>query len=230
MKTKLRFLTEEGRTRSKNAFRRFCAYAVVMFLVAGAGAYVIHRYWVTINLTVMQRVYFKQYFKSTWRGTFANSRSQYTTLARTVIDPNSKKEVPVDVIDNEIVAVYDDEGDIKFDKDHRPVLLLKGEVEHKKYYWAHGVARDQDMYEWFKKKIYDGQSIPDIWRPAWLGAILIFIFGTIGLTILDAVAQRLYLKGEPIRGTKELSPKKYAREYRREAGVALKSYNQGSEI
>ena len=121
MKTKLRFLTEEGRTRSKNAFRRFCAYAVVMFLVAGAGAYVIHRYWVTINLTVMQRVYFKQYFKSTWRGTFANSRSQYTTLARTVIDPNSKKEVPVDVIDNEIVAVYDDEGHIKLDKDHRPV-------------------------------------------------------------------------------------------------------------
>ena len=230
MKTKLRFLTEEGRTRSKNAFRRFCAYAVVMFLVAGAGAYVIHRYWVTINLTVMQRVYFKQYFKSTWRGTFANSRSQYTTLARTVIDPNSKKEVPVDVIDNEIVAVYDDEGHIKFDKDHRPVLLLKGEVEHKKYYWAHGVARDQDMYEWFKKKIYDGQSIPDIWRPAWLGAVFIFLLGTIGLTILDAVAQRLYLKGEPIRGTKELSPKKYAREYRREAGVALKSYNQGSEI
>jgi len=104
MKTKLRFLTEEGRTRSKNAFRRFCAYAVVMFLVAGAGAYVIHRYWVTINLTVMQRVYFKQYFKSTWRGTFANSRSQYTTLARTVIDPNTKKEVSLYVKDDEIAV------------------------------------------------------------------------------------------------------------------------------
>jgi hypothetical protein len=230
MKTKLRFLTEEGRTRSKNAFRRFCAYAVVMFLVAGAGAYVIHRYWVTINLTVMQRVYFKQYFKSTWRGTFANSRSQYTTLARTVIDPNTKKEVSLYVKDDEIEPVYDDDGHIKLDKDHRPILLLKGGIEHKKYYWLHGVAGDRYMYEWFKEHIYEGQSIPDIWRPAWLGAILIFIFGTIGLTILDGVAQRLYLKGEPIRGTKELSPKKYAREYRREAGVALKSYNQGSEI
>jgi len=84
-----------------------------MFLVAGAGAYVIHRYWVTINLTVMQRVYFKQYFKSTWRGTFANSRSQYTTLARTVIDPNTKKEVSLYVKDDEIEPVYDDEGHIE---------------------------------------------------------------------------------------------------------------------
>ena len=170
---------------------------------------------------------------ATWEAavtTRVRSIGQSRAVRRTVIDPNSKKEVPVDVIDNEIVAVYDDEGHIKFDKDHRPVLLLKGEVEHKKYYWAHGVARDQDMYEWFKKKIYDGQSIPDIWRPAWLGAVFIFLLGTIGLTILDAVAQRLYLKGEPIRGTKELSPKKYAREYRREAGIALKSYNQGSEL
>jgi hypothetical protein len=59
---------------------------------------------------------------------------------------------------------------------------------------------------------------------------LILVFGTFGLSILDAVAQRLYMKGEPIRGTKELSPKKYARENRREAGIALKSYTQGSEI
>src|SRR5260370_5512793 len=201
-----------------------------MFLVAGASAYVIHRYWVTINLTIMQRVYFKQYLKSTWRSAFSNSRSQYTTLARTVIDPATKKEVSLAVKDDEIVPVLDDQGHIKLDKDHRPILLLKGEVEHKKYYWLHGVAGDRYMYEWFKEHIYDGQSISDIWRPAWLGAILIFIFGTIGLTILDAVAQRLYLKGEPIRGTKELSPKKYAREYRREAGVALKSYNQGREL
>lgn len=230
MKTRLGFLTEEGRTRSKNAFRRSCAYAAVMFLVAGSGAYVIHRYWVTMNLTIMQRVYFKQYFKSTWRSAYANSRSKYTTLARTVIDPASKKEVSLAVKDDEIVPVFDDEGRIKLDKDHRPILLLKGGIEHKKYYWLHGVAGDRYMHEWFRQTIYDGQSIPDIWRPAWLGGILIFLFGTIGLTILDAVAQRLYLKGEPIRGTRELSPKKYARERRREIGVALKSYNQGSEI
>jgi len=89
---------------------------------------------------------------------------------------------------------------------------------------------DVVAYNWFRRTIYDDQSIFDMWRPAWLGAIVIFIVGTIALTTLDMVAQRLYLKGEPIRGTRELPPRKYAREYRGEAGVALKTFKQGSEI
>jgi len=53
-------LTDEGRTRSKNAFRRFCAYAVVMFLVAGAGGYVIYRYWVSTTFsTLLAYIYMK---------------------------------------------------------------------------------------------------------------------------------------------------------------------------
>ena len=67
MRTKLAFLTEEGLTRSKNAARRIGAYAVVMFLLGGAGGYVIHRYWVTENLTLLQRIYFKQYLRSSWK-------------------------------------------------------------------------------------------------------------------------------------------------------------------
>src|SRR5205085_9611748 len=47
MKTTLGFLTEEGRTRRKNAARRICVYATLMFLVAGASGYGIHRYWVS---------------------------------------------------------------------------------------------------------------------------------------------------------------------------------------
>jgi len=39
VKTTLGFLTEEGRTRSKNAARRVSAYAALMFLIAGAGGY-----------------------------------------------------------------------------------------------------------------------------------------------------------------------------------------------
>lgn len=59
MKTALGFLTEEGRTRSKNGARRTSAYAVVMLLVAGAGGYAIYKYWVASNLTTLQRIYFK---------------------------------------------------------------------------------------------------------------------------------------------------------------------------
>jgi len=230
MKTTLGFLTEEGRTRSKNGFRRFCAYAVVMFLIAGACGYLIHRYWVTPQFTVLQRVYFKQYLRSCYRSYLRNTRSHYTTLARTVTDPSTKKDMPVPMMDDQIDAVYDEQGRIAFDEHHYPKLLIKPEVERKKFYWAENIFPDQQAYEWYKNSIYEGKAIPDIWRPAWLGAILIFLFGTIGLTILDAVAQQLYLKGEPIRGTRELSPKKYSREYRREAGLTLKTHNQGSQI
>src|ERR1043166_8685299 len=112
MKTTLGFLTEEGRTRSKNAARRIGAYAVLMFLLAGAICYVIHRYWVTPQFTVLQRVYFKQYLKSSYRSYLRNSRSQYTTLARIVADPRTKKDVSVPIMDDQIDAVYDAQGRI----------------------------------------------------------------------------------------------------------------------
>lgn len=82
MKTALGFLTEEGRSRSKNAARRISAYAVVMLLIGGLGLYAIHRYWVASNLTTLQRIYFKQYLKSSYRSFLPKSKSHYTTLAR----------------------------------------------------------------------------------------------------------------------------------------------------
>ena len=83
---------------------------------------------------------------------------------------------------------------------------------------------DTKAYEWFRDTIYSEQTIPDIWRPAWLGAILIFLFGTILLIGLDMFAQRQYLKGQPVRGTRELLPKAYAREHRKHFGYGLKVY------
>ncbi len=44
-----------------------CVYATLMFLIGGASGYGIHRYWVSPSLTPLQRVYFKQYLKSTYR-------------------------------------------------------------------------------------------------------------------------------------------------------------------
>src|SRR5882762_11495784 len=84
LKTALGFLTEEGRTRSKNAARRISAYAVIMFLFSGAAGYALHRYWVATSLTTLQRIYFKQYFKSSYRSYLPNSKSHYTTLSRVV--------------------------------------------------------------------------------------------------------------------------------------------------
>ena len=229
MKTTLGFLTEEGRTRSKNAARRTSAYAVLMLLVAGAGGYALHKYWVASNLTTLQRVYFKQYLKSGYRSYLTNSRSHYTTLARVVTDPHTKKDMSLAVRNDEIEPQLDEEGRIKFDKRHYPIILLKSGIEHKQYSWLETMSLDAMAYQWFRDTIYEGQSISIIWRPAWLGGLLIFLLGTIGLTTLDASAQRLYLKGEAIRGTRGLSPKQYAREHQKENSYGIRVYVDGGK-
>ena len=231
MKTALGFLTEEGRTKRKNTTRRVCVYATVMFLVAGACGCLIHRYWVSPSLTPLQRVYFKQYSKATFRSYFSNSRSRYTTLNETVRDPSSGKEFVFPALDEHIDPVLDEAGRIKFDRAHNPIFQLKPNMEEvKRLGWDESTANDLYAYGWFKRTIYDGKSILDIWRRAWLGSLLLFVSGMVFLIALDVFANRRYLKGEPIRGTKELTPKKYARESRKETGLALKTYKQGSEI
>jgi len=224
MKTTLGFLTEEGRTRNKNAARRVCVYATFMFLIAGASGYGIHRYWVSAELTPLQRVYFKQYLKSTYRSYLPNAKSRYTTLTRTVAEPHRGKDVALAVVDDQVDPVLDDQGRIKFDPNHRPIFRIKGGVPFKRFFWNETIASDTKAYEWFRTTIYDGKSIPNIWRPAWLAAVLMFLFGTILLMSLDAFAQRRYLKGEPIRGTRELLPKAYAREHRKHLGYEFTVY------
>jgi len=80
MKTTLRLLTEEGRTRFKNAVRRIFLYLILSFALAGIGGYLIHRYWVSATLTSLQRVYLNQYLTSSYRSYLPNAMSPYTTL------------------------------------------------------------------------------------------------------------------------------------------------------
>ena len=229
MKTALGFLTEEGRTRSKNAARRTGAYAVVMFLVAGFAGYAIHWYWIANSMTTLQRIYFKQYLKSTYRSYLPNSKSHYTTLARVVTDPTSAKDISLAVRDEEIEPQLDEEGRIRFDKNHYPIVALKSGIEHKQFSWLETTTRDALAYQWFRETIYEGQSILIIWRPAWLVGLLIFFAGTIGLTTLDTFAQRRYLKGEAIRGTREQSPSEYSREHQKANGYGIRVYVDGGK-
>jgi len=195
-----------------------------MFLIAGAGGYGIHRYWVSPSLTPLQRVYFKQYLKSSYRSYLPNSRSHYTTLTRTIADPQTKKDLGYAVVDEQADPVLDDQGRIKFDPSHRPIFRINDGVPFKRFFWNETIGLDTKAYDWFLKTIYSDQSIPDIWRPAWLGAILIFLCGTVFLTGLDMFAQRRYLKGEALRGTREPLPKAYAREHRKHLGYSFNVY------
>jgi hypothetical protein len=79
---------------------------------------------------------------------------------------------------------------------------------------------------WFRKAIYDDQSIVDLWRPVWLGAAFIFVLGTVVLTILYQVSQRRFVKGEQVRGTRKLTPGEYRKEHRKHTGYALTAYPQ----
>jgi hypothetical protein len=227
MKTSLKFLTEEGRTKSKNTFRRILVYAALMIVAGLLSAYAVHRYWIRNNFTPLQRVYFKQYVKSAAWGTLPNSRSDYITLARTVTDPRTKKDVSLAVRDDEIKPVFDDEGYIQLDKSGYPLLLLKPGIEHKEYRWLTTKNRDAEMHAWLCEHFYEGQSLTEIYQPAWLGGLLVFFFGTGGLTALDLFAQRRYLKGEAVRGTRQLRPKEYVREHRKEVGYGVKVYAPG---
>src|SRR5215471_7294862 len=161
MKTKLGFLTEEGRTRRKNATRRICVYATLMFLIAGFASYLIHRYCVSPSLTPLQRVYFKQYVKSTCRSYLPNTRSHYTMLSAILIDPNGKEQKST-VIESMVEPVLDALGRIKFDTRHYPEFHTTEGVPAKKLYWEERIVLDKDSYDWFQSNIYDDQSIPDI--------------------------------------------------------------------
>ena len=107
--------------------------------------------------------------------------------------------------------------------------MLKSGIEHKQYAWQESISPDGIAYQWFRDTIYEGQTIPGIWRPAWLGGLLILFLGTTGLTTLDVFAQRLYLKGEAIRGTRQLSPKHYERQHRSANSYGIRVYVRGGK-
>lgn len=229
MKTKLRFLTEEGHTRARNTFQRVRLFAALMFLAAALAGVALHFYWVKPNLTPLQRIYLRQYVRSTFKSYMPRSRSRYTFLTGVVRDPSNGRNVRIMMHDGLVKADFDDEGRIKV-KNGYPVFYLQPDAEVKEFAWTNEFLIDATAYGWFRRLIYDDLSLIDLWRPAWLGAIVIFLSGTGGLTGLYLFAQGRYVAGQPLRGTRELSPKQYRREHRKHTGYALTVFPQGMNL
>jgi Type IV secretion-system coupling protein DNA-binding domain len=225
LKTKLRFLTEEGHTRARNTFQRVRLFGVLMFLLAGPCGFAIHYYWVWPSLTPLQRIYLRQYMRSTVKSYVPRSRSRYTFMAGVVRDPETGDEIRIMVPDGLVIPEFDQEGRIKV-KDRYPVFHLKANVPLEQCTWVTEFLADATVYEQYRHLIYEDKSIIDLWRPAWLGAIMFFLTGTSGLTGLYLFAQRRYVAGQPLRGTRELSPRQYRREHRKHTGYALTAYPQ----
>jgi hypothetical protein len=181
LKTKLRFLTEEGHTRARNTFQRVRLFAAFMFLAAALAGVALHYYWVKPNLTPLQRIYLRQYVRSTFKGYMPRSRSRYTFLTGVVRDPSNGCDVRIMMHDGLVKADFDDEGRIKV-KDGYPVFYLNPDAQVKQFAWTNEFLVDATAYGWFRRLIYDDQSLIELWRPAWLGAIVFFLSGTGGLT------------------------------------------------
>jgi hypothetical protein len=222
---KSNIFTEEGQTRFRNTLRQVRFFVLIMVLVASGGGVALHCLWVMPSLTPLQRIYLRQYLRSTVKSYLPRSRSQYTYLVIVVNDPQTKHDVEIGVSDEQVTPSLDSEGRLKVE-DRLPVFRLTTDIKVKQFFWKQQTAPDADAYRWFRKVIYEDQSILDLWRPVWLGAALIFVSGTIGLTLLYQLFQRRFVKGEQVRGTRKLTPGEYRREHRKHTGYALIVYPQ----
>lgn len=220
-------LTEEGQTRFRNTLHRTKWYVLIMALASLGSAYGIHRLWIKPGFTPLQRVYLKQYAWSTVRTNLQNSQSTYKFLIATRTDRNTGRDVDYGLTDNEVEPVLDNEGNIERFNGN-PWFVLKPGISVIDPAWTQEKVLDTRARNWFQRVIYKDKSLLDLWRPAWLGAIGIFLLGLAALIGLDQLAQHYYVKGEQLRGTRKLSPREYEKEHRDDFGYGLTVYEMES--
>ena len=219
-------LTEEGQTRFRNTLHRVKWYILLMAFASLGSAYGIHRLWIKPHFTPLQCVYLKQYFWSTFRTNLRNSRSTYKFLTATRTDRNTGRDVDFGLTDNEVEPL-DDESNIECFTE-TPTFVLKPGISVIDFAWTQETVLDTRARDWFQRVIYKDKSLLDLWRPAWLGAIGIFLLGLAALIGLDQLAQHYYVKGEQLRGTRKLSPREYEKEHRDDFGYGLTVYEMES--
>jgi hypothetical protein len=145
--------------------------------------------------------------------------SQYTRLTATLINPDTKKDVRVELTDDFVDPVLDEDGQVTFDSQDRP--LLRAKVHTKQFFWSEETVRNDRAYNWFRFKIFTGRTVSDVCSAAWFWAIMIFALGSMLYPVIDMFTQHDYLKGEMIRGTHKLSPREYAHQHRKDAGYGF---------
>jgi hypothetical protein len=219
--------TEEGRTRFVNASGRYAAYALLWLLLslaAGVGTYLLY---VRGNLTPMQQVYYPQYFTSAWRSTMRGvlpliSKSTYVVLVGETYDPRTKESRYRAVTEDEVAAVLDAEGYVARDRDGMPRLLIRDDVAYKRVFWYRKLASDARRYEFFRDGFFEGQSFMKMLAPSLAAFLGLFLCGLGATVSFDVLQNRRYLRGELVRGPRLLSPREYARRFRRAGGLGIK--------
>jgi hypothetical protein len=216
--------SEEGRA-ARGGRQLLLLFTFLWLLVSTFGGYLVYEHYTKPNLSPLQRVYLPQYYRSLRRSYMVpfNPQSTYVLLERGVVDPKTKKENLLFCLDQEVVPVLDEDGRIRLSQDGYPVFRLQQEyaAESKSFFWNRRVVSDKVMYGCLRQHFYGGRYVYELFYPSLLAGSLIFFPGLVGAFIGKRRLTRRYLRGKPVRGTRELTPKEYERLHRRDTGLGL---------
>lgn len=223
MRTLLHLFTEEGRTRTRNAFSRYVLGAIIACAIGCVVLILIYKYWTPGNLTPLQRCYFREYeYSNRWRH-WPASKANYEILSATVTDPRTKQDQRLDLTENDVEPVLDEEGNLTVDSHKHGIFRAK--IKVKELYWSAQTLRNDRAYIWLRSKIFHEQTVIDLYRPAWRLVILFSVLGSFAYPIFDMFVQHDHLKGQTIRGTRKLSPREYERQHRKHTGYGFIVYS-----
>src|SRR5215510_12651029 len=222
-------LNEQGYTNFRTSLHRIRLFSVVAAAAALLSLYPLHEYFVRPNFSPLQSEYYGQYLRSSLMSHFSFSRSRYTYLVATIRDHKSGREWEIRVTDYHVTPVRDEQGQVIL-KDGWMLFQVREDLDPqitiKDLHSTKQTLTDKQANEWFRDAIYGGKTLTVLWRPAWLWALIIFLVGTVGATVIYHVFQHRFVQGQQLRGTRELSPKRYQKEHRKDTGYNLKVYPQ----
>lgn len=215
--------TEEGRV-ARAGRRLLMFFAIFWLVVSVAGGYLSFRYYTRANMTMLQKLYLPAYFHSAWRSHVPfNPKSEYWLLVRYVANPKTGHDAELLCRDEEVVAILDDDGRIHITEQGIPDIRLKQSYfeQSKKFAWDRKKLDDGYAYTLLREHVYGGDDAYKLFYPSLLAVGLIFFPGMIGGSIVKRQITRRYLRGRQLRGTRELTPKEYARIHRKDTGIGL---------
>jgi hypothetical protein len=218
--------TEEGRTRFRNFQRRIMTYLVLWIFVGIGftigGLYLKTRY----GYRPLQRLYLTQYIKASIKSFLPLKKpSKYTLLVRVIDDPATGKEQILGCTDDQVTAVRDEAGRVKFDPKLGPFFNLHEEMPRKFFYWRAVWQMDKQMYPWLKNQIYEGRSLVGLYWLCFLPLPILIALGMLISIKLDLKMNSDYEAGDLLRGIRVLNPREYAREIgQRDTGVGIPAF------
>jgi hypothetical protein len=220
-------LFSEERRAARGSRGGMLLVTILLLILSGAVWYLTYTYHTKPNLPDLQRVYYDEYSQSAWYSLLPfDTKAQYLLLVRFAVDPKTKKEMGLICRAEEVVPILDEDGKVQRTADNYPDIRLKKYYfdQSKGFKWDRPTLSNKYAYTLLRQNIYEGQAIYQLYLKAMPSALLIFFPGMIGAVVIRRRLTRKHLKGETVRGTRELSPKEYERLHRRDTGIGLEVF------